>query len=100
MVHRWPLNADHLVLVIDPQDARLEACRAHVEALTQMKSVPTRGCVVWTKQDLFAKGACRKFTEPILDATPFATWPSFETRVDRPPTLSAPLSFVLEQARG
>lgn len=93
----WPLlsAASGIALVLDGQEAREKADREHIDALMNM-TLPAVRCVIFTKEDLIAKGAVGRVSASVLDDARIAGWQTFRTRSDQPHTLVAPIEWLVE----
>lgn len=84
-----------IIIVLDPQQTRLEADREFIEKLRRFPIVPKKGLVVFTKQDLVPT---TEILHPrsILEGTPFFNWLVFHTRYDQPETIINLMESIIE----
>jgi signal recognition particle receptor subunit beta len=94
----WPLlsAAAGVALVLDGQEAREQADREHIDALMSM-TLPAVRCVVFTKEDLIAKGAVGRVSPALSADARIAGWETFLTRNDQPQTLIEPIEWLIRQ---
>lgn len=92
----WPLlaAATGVALVLDGQEARERADREHIDALMNM-TMPATRCVIFTKEDLIAKGAVGRVSSSLLDDHRISGWHTFRTRSDQPATLVEPIEWLV-----
>lgn len=96
----WPSlvsTATCLVNVIDPQVVRASTTSEFLLELNALPGLPSFGCTCWTKQDLFAGGPEQAISRSVVRGTFCGGWAAFETRLDRPTTLVAPIEWLLRE---
>jgi hypothetical protein len=87
----WILQGfDCMLVVLDPQPARLDANAEHL-AFLRRTSLAGRGCFVISKSDLPTSMPVPNVSQLLdLDSEPFSDWPTYETTTTKPDTLLVP----------
>jgi len=90
-------SADAVALMLDSQPSCVDTNLRFIRQLDALNPASTVGCVCWTKMDLI--GSRHDLIDSHLRMSRHSGWPAFLCSVADPPTIRAPIEWLMRQLR-